>query len=136
MAVYFADTSFWIALVDQRDVHHSKATELSAKISGAILTTQAVLLETANTLSRPQWREKGIALISRILARKDIEVLPSSDAVWDRGWKLFCDRTDKSWSLTDCISFEVMRERGLTEALAADSHFRQAGFHAMLLDPS
>jgi predicted nucleic acid-binding protein len=54
--------------------------------------------------------------------------------IWSRGWKMFTERLDKSWSLTDCISFEVMHERGVTEALAADSHFRQAGFHALLLD--
>jgi len=135
MAIYFADTSFWVALVDRRDVYHSKAVEWSLSIGGSIVTTDAVLLETANTLSRPDWREKVIALINHVKSRDDIEVLPFSGAIWDRGWKLFCDRLDKSWSLTDCISFEVMRERGLTEALAADSHFRQAGFHALLLEP-
>src|SRR3990172_6198385 len=135
MAVYFADTSFWVALVDRRDVYHSKAVEWSLNISGSIVTTEAVLLETANTFSRPDWREKVIALIDHIIARDDIEVLPLAGAIWDRGWKLFSDRLDKSWSLTDCISFEVMRERGLTEALSADSHFRQAGFHALLVDP-
>jgi uncharacterized protein len=41
-------------------------------------------------------------------------------------------RRDKEWSLTDCISFVVMKERGLTEALTADHHFEQAGFKALL----
>ena len=134
MAIYFADTSFWIALVDRRDAYHAKALEWSLKISGSILTTEAVLIETANTFSKPNWRVKVIALINHIMARDDIEVVPSSSPTWGRGWKLFGDRLDKSWSLTDCISFDVMQERGLTEALAADSHFRQAGFNALLLD--
>jgi hypothetical protein len=134
MAIYFADTSFWVALIDQRDVYHPIAIEWSRKISGNIVTTQAVVLETANTFSRPQWRAKSIELIDRIFARDDIEVLPLSGTIWDFGWTLYRNRKDKSWSLTDCISFEVMRDRGLTEALAADSHFRQAGFHALLLD--
>ena len=102
---------------------------------GSIVTTDAVLLETANAFSRTDWREKVIALINHVKARGDIEVLPCSGAIWDCGWKLFSDRLDKSGSLTDSISFEVMRERGLTEALSADSHFRQAGFQALLLDP-
>jgi len=99
-----------------------------------MLTSEAVLLETANTLSRPDWREKAIALINHIRARDDVEVVPFESSIRDRGWTLFSKRLDKSWSLTDCISFEVMQERGLVEALAADSHFRQAGFHPVLLD--
>jgi predicted nucleic acid-binding protein len=134
MVIHFADTSFWVALVDRRDAYHAKALEWSLKISGSILTTEAMLIETANTFSKPNWRDKVIALINHIMARADIEVVPSSSPTWGRGWKLFGDRLDKSWSLTDCISFDVMQERGLTEALAADSHFRQAGFSALLLD--
>jgi hypothetical protein len=56
-----------------------------------------------------------------------------SGPYWELGWKLFRNRLDKAWSLTDCISFEVMRGRGLSEALAADAHFRQAGFHPLIL---
>jgi predicted nucleic acid-binding protein len=131
MASYFADTSFWVALVDKKDAYHAKAIELSLKINGNIVTTEAVLLETANTFSRPQWREKVVALISHIHARTDIEIVSFN---WQAGWELFKTRPDKSWSLTDCISFEVMRDRRLTEALAADSHFQQAGFNSLMLD--
>lgn len=134
MAVYFADASFWIALVDRRDAYHSKASDWSLRISGSIITTQAVLLETVNTFARPDWREKIIAFVNHVVARDDIVVVPFSSPIWDRGWQLFCDRRDKSWSLTDCISFEVMRERELTDALTADSHFVQAGFRSLLLD--
>jgi predicted nucleic acid-binding protein len=41
-------------------------------------------------------------------------------------------RPDKAWSLTDCISFVVMNQHGLTEALTGDHHFEQAGFTALL----
>jgi predicted nucleic acid-binding protein len=44
-------------------------------------------------------------------------------------------RADKAWSLTDCISFVVMSEHGLSEALTADVHFEQASFRALLRDP-
>jgi predicted nucleic acid-binding protein len=136
MAVYFADTSFWVALVDRRDAYHQQAANWSRKMSGNIITTEAILLETVNTFSRPDWRNNVIALVDRIMARDDIEVVQFSSMLWDRSWTLFRSRPDKAWSMTDCISFEVMQERGLTEALAADSHFKQAGFRALLLDES
>jgi uncharacterized protein len=133
MTIYFVDTSFWAALIDRRDALHAQATHRSQTISGRIVTTEAVLLETANMFSKPEWRENAIALINHIKNRDDVEVVPFSASIWDRGWMLFGNRSDKSWSLTDCISFEVMRGRGLSEALTADSHFEQAGFQALLL---
>jgi predicted nucleic acid-binding protein len=54
--------------------------------------------------------------------------------LFDMAFTLYGNRPDKSWSLTDCASFVVMRERGLTEALTTDEHFRQAGFRALLLE--
>ena len=55
--------------------------------------------------------------------------------LYQRAFALYCQRMDKEWGLTDCISFVVMRERGLTEALSADKHFEQAGFRALLRSP-
>jgi len=51
---------------------------------------------------------------------------------FERGLDLYCSRPDKSWSLTDCISFLVMEEHGVMEALTGDHHFVQAGFVALL----
>ena len=76
----------------------------------------------------------GVALIDHLLQRSDVEVAPLSVDLWQRGWTLYRDRPDKAWSLTDCVSFLVMQERGLADALTADEHFRQAGFRALLLD--
>ena len=59
-------------------------------------------------------------------------IVPASQDVFEQGVELFENRLDKDWSLTDCISFIVMRERGLTEALTGDHHFEQAGFRALL----
>ena len=61
-----------------------------------------------------------------------VEVLPLSEALFRQGFGLYRQRLDKEWGLTDCISFMVMQERGITEALTADHHFRQAGFLALL----
>ena len=62
----------------------------------------------------------------------DVQVVPANDALFDEGVQLFANRLDKEWSLTDCISFVVMEQNGLTEALTGDHHFEQAGFVALL----
>ena len=51
----------------------------------------------------------------------------STDAI-----RLFAARSDKDWSLTDCLSFVVMERKRIREALTADNHFEQAGFQAIL----
>jgi predicted nucleic acid-binding protein len=134
MAVYFADSSFWIALIDRRDAYHEKAIEWSRNLSGEIVTTQAVLLETANTFARPAWRGKAISMIEHVASRDDVETVVFTESLWGRAWALYSTRSDKAWSLTDCLSFEVMSELRLENALTADLHFRQAGFSALLLD--
>ncbi len=62
----------------------------------------------------------------------NIEIISLNDSLYDEAFELFSSRTDKEWGLVDCISFVVMRERGITEALTADEHFEQAGFRALL----
>jgi len=62
----------------------------------------------------------------------EVTIVPASADLWQRGVTLFAGRPDKDWSLTDCISFVVMQERGLTAALTADRHFEHAGFVALL----
>ena len=62
----------------------------------------------------------------------DCALIPAAESLWNAGLALYSERPDKQWSLTDCISFVVMKEQGLTEALTADHHFEQAGFAALL----
>ena len=74
-----------------------------------------------------------LSLVEEILASRTTLVLPSSSGLFAQGVGHFAKRPVKEWSLTDCISFEVMAELGLTDALTADHHFEQAGFRALLL---
>ena len=60
------------------------------------------------------------------------EVVPETTDLFKEGLKLYSSRPDKGWSLTDCLSFVVMKERGILDALTSDHHFNQAGFHALL----
>lgn len=63
-----------------------------------------------------------------------MDTVPLSPDLWRRGWDLYRSRPDKGWSLTDCISFLVMENAGLSDALTGDEHFRQAGFRPLLLE--
>ena len=134
LADVFADTLFWVALVVKQDQYHSRAQGWSLRVAGRITTTVPVLVETANALARPAWRGHAADLIDHLLGRADVEVIPFAGDLWDRGWNLYRNRPDKAWSLTDCVSFVVMQDRGLTDAMTADEHFRQAGFRAVLLE--
>lgn len=130
----FADTAFWIGLVVKQDQYHERAQKWSLMITGRITTTAAVLLETANALSRPAWRVHGVALIDHLRKREDVEIIEFSSDLWQRGWELYRQRPDKDWSLTDCISFVVMQDAGLVSALTTDDDYRQAGFRTLLLE--
>lgn len=100
-----------------------------------LVTTRAVVLEIGNALARQRHREGAVALLSALEHDPSVEVTPLSEPLYQQGWALYRDREDKEWGLTDCISFALMRQRGITQALTADDHFRQAGFQPLLIQP-
>jgi len=129
------DSSYAIALASPRDQYHVHATLLSRRINThriRVVTTHAVALEVGNALSKPALRSRAVALLRLLDEDPLIEMAPLSDELYDRGRSFFRRHRDKAWSLTDCVSFIVMRDRGLTGALTADAHFRQAGFQPLL----
>lgn len=133
MKTAFADSSFYVALLIARDSNHAKAISVAQSWNGSVVTTEYVLTEVANHLCRSQ---HGRATFGQFL--HDLEADPktliveSSRDLWKSGVNFYLQRGDKEWSLTDCISFLIMEERGLREALASDHHFAQAGFVTLL----
>ncbi|HXG84444.1 MAG TPA: type II toxin-antitoxin system VapC family toxin [Pyrinomonadaceae bacterium] len=131
----FLDTSFAIAVASKKDASHRRAKVLAQKIKEnnlPILTTQAILLEIGNALSRLKYRQIGIGLLKSLEADRNATIISLTDELYNKAFELFSNRPDKEWGLVDCISFVVMRERKITQALTADEHFIQAGFHALL----
>jgi uncharacterized protein len=126
------DTGFFLALVRPRDALFARAQAWAQAARGPFLVTEYVLWETANALSLPVDRPKFHALLARIRSDPTIEVIPASAELWEAGLQFHAERPDKEWSLTNCISFLVMQKRGITQALAYDHHFEQAGFEALL----
>jgi uncharacterized protein len=135
MAEVFLDTSFAIALSATTDQNHARAVNLADQIekSGTrIVTTQTVLLEIGNALSKQRYRVAAIQLLESLVADPNVETVPLSNDLYDSAFNLFRNRIDKEWGLIDCVSFVVMQEQGIIEALTADEHFNQAGFRALL----
>jgi predicted nucleic acid-binding protein len=128
----FVDAGYWIALVNVRDEFHARARALASALRGPLVTTDAVLLEVGDALARLATRRFAVTLLQEIDAAHGIEVIPLNRSLYHRAFDLYAARLDKEWGLTDCISFVVMRDRGIPEALAADRHFVQAGFRALL----
>lgn len=128
----FIDTCFITALVNERDELHSQALDLSRKYQGQkFLLTDAVLLESGNALAK-KYREEVIEIIDGFQNSDDVEIARLDPEVFEAGFDLFKQHNDKTWGLVDCISFVVMRERGVTDALTYDQHFTQAGFRALM----
>jgi len=130
----FADSSFLVALLNPKDQWHSVATTVAEPLDEPVLTTMWVLVEVGDALSVGLNRELFLRFIDRLSAQPQWETVPASPDWFARGLDLFRARADKGWSLTDCISFAVMQERGITEALTHDHHFEQAGFGILLKD--
>jgi predicted nucleic acid-binding protein len=128
----FADSFYFLALFNPRDAAHDRAMKASAQLAGTLVTTDWILTETADALCDPVNRSGCAELINDLRASPYVEIEPASRAWFDAGWALYRQRKDKAWSLTDCISFAVMRERGIAEALTADHDFEQAGFKTLL----
>jgi hypothetical protein len=128
----FIDTGYILALLNTADAHHERALVASRQVKPPFLTTEAVLTEIGNALSRARWRALGYATIQDLRADSNIEVVPLDAALFERALALYGTRMDKEWGLTDCASFVVMQERNLTQALTTDRHFGQAGFADLL----
>jgi predicted nucleic acid-binding protein len=130
----FLDTSYILALVNTADEYHQRASKAALETQGPFLTTEAVLTEIGNALARLRWRSLGVAALEDLRSDPEIEILSVSAELFDQAVTLYAARMDKEWGVTDCISFVVMQERGLTAALTTDAHFEQAGFRALLLE--
>jgi predicted nucleic acid-binding protein len=131
----FADTVYWIALTNSFDQYHAKAVEVSSALGNCrLFTTDAVLTEFLNALADkgPLVRAASIKMVEAIMSNSQVTVVPQSRRTFSRSLAFYRARPDKGYSLTDCGSMLLMRERRLSEALTTDRHFEQEGFIALL----
>jgi uncharacterized protein len=129
MTSIFADTSFYLAVINPRDEYHAEAVGMLGRITTVMVTTEWVLAELLNTCARDQRnRQRAVALVNHLRFSNAVEVVPVTSPQFEAGFELYLNRMDKQWGVVDCISFQLMWERSIGQALTFDEHFEQAGF--------
>ena len=134
MRSVFADALYWVALAHRRDQWHQAAVEATRSLGETqIIMTEEILVEFLNAFSSGGWlRRAAVAQVRRIRSSQHMEVIPQTSTSFASGFELYARRLDKEYSLTDCISMQTMRERGITEVLTHDHHFAQEGFIVLI----
>jgi predicted nucleic acid-binding protein len=128
MRILFGDTFYFLGLLNIRDQHSKRIVDFSAGFRGKLVTTDLILLEVADALSSSEERDTLRDYFLHLRSLPSCEVIEGSRELFDRALNLYHRHSDKDWSLTDCTSFVVMRDRGIAEALTGDKHSEQAGF--------
>lgn len=132
MNTVFADTFFFLAILNPADQHHQAASEFAQINRVAYVTTAWVLTEVGDALCRVETREIFSEFISRLQRNVSVKIVPATQILFNQAVQLYSQRLDKEWSVTDCASFVVMEQEQISEALTGDRHFEQAGFVALL----
>ncbi|MEH1882156.1 type II toxin-antitoxin system VapC family toxin [Nostoc sp.] len=129
----FLDTVFIQAVLNKHDRYHHQAKTFLPRVRAAkaVWVTEAILVEVGNALSAVN-RPGAVQFIQQCYKTANLQVVTVDTSLLAHALQLYSERPDKTWGLTDCISFTVMQERSLTDALTADLHFVQAGFRALL----
>ena len=131
----FVDTAAWIALINIDDDFHKHPKEVRRQLqenNSSLVTSDFVFLEVADALTTPKLRFQTINFINRLKKLSGLQVISVSKSLFEAGWQLYSQRLDKDWGLTDCMSFVIMQQQGITVACPSDKHFEQAGFIRLL----
>jgi hypothetical protein len=131
MNAVFADTFFFLALLNERDEAHACALRFDV-IAASLVTTAWIMTEVGDAFSAPENRALFLRLLETLRESPEVRIIGPTPELFERGVEMFRQRPDKEWSLTDCISFVVMRDMNVVDALTGDRHFEQAGFRALL----
>lgn len=133
----FVDTGYFRALIDSNDRFHHVATAWRNRLKitpRSLVTTTAVLLELGNQFTKPIAFNAAMPVFKSVVEDARFSIVPIDLVSIKAALQYRIRMQDKSWGLVDCTSFLVMRSLDITEALACDKHFEQAGFRALLLE--
>jgi predicted nucleic acid-binding protein len=135
MPAVFADTGYWIAVINPNDSLHPIAQKVSRGLgSRRIVTSDMILVEVLDAFAErgPYLRQAAADAIESIVANAGVDVVPQTRKLFGDAFALYRVRPDKGWSLTDCASCVIMKHRGIAEVLTHDHHFTQMGYRVLL----
>ena len=132
MRAVFADAFYFVGLINREDQHHARVVAAANRLHEDVLTTEWILAEFADALAKSASRRLVAQFIRDLQQDPKVRIIRADSELFRRGLQLCDERSDKEWSITDCISFVVMKDEGISEALTGDNHFEQAGFKALL----
>jgi uncharacterized protein len=134
MTSLFLDANYVVALEVSDDQHHHEAAHHWATLIDSpfsLVTTSYVLDEIVTFLNSRRQHDKALRAGNNLLSASHIQMIHVDEALFYEGWQYFEQHADKTFSLTDCISFVLMNKLGIEEALTFDKHFAQAGFRKL-----
>lgn len=131
----FIDTHALLALINADDAHHDAATLLVQQLADSKsnpITSEWVLAEFLNFASSRRFRTLATETIQRLERSQRTTIIPASHGSWIAALTLYKEMRDKSWSLIDCSSIAICRERRIRHVLTHDHHFTQAGLTVLI----
>jgi predicted nucleic acid-binding protein len=127
----FVDSFAWIAAINKSDNHHEVTLRIFEDLLGKqakLFTTNYVIVETINALSKVEIRKAVVEFMDKLETSPSVEIIKINDETYNDAWRLYQQRMDKEWGITDCTSFEVMKMLNIKRAFTNDKHFEQAGY--------
>jgi len=127
----FVDSFAWIATINKSDNYHEISLRILEELlnkQAKLITTNYVLIETINALSKREFRKTVIEFIDKLEKSPSVQIVKITNEIYNNAWTLYQQRIDKDWGITDCTSFEVMKVFNIKKAFTNDKHFDQAGY--------
>lgn len=130
MKQVFLDSGFVIALEDKHDQYHAQAVSQWDKLTEKVVTTSYIVNEVVTAFNIRNLHDKAVEIGEILVYSSDVTFIQVDDALFFEAWEYFKKHHDKTYSFTDCVSFVVMKQLDIQDALTFDNHFKQAGFTA------
>ncbi|MFA6045045.1 MAG: PIN domain-containing protein [Phycisphaerales bacterium] len=127
----FADTAFFVAIMNRRDALHDAALEWAQRPRLRLVSSEYVLIELANFLAKSN-QHRAVAALFSPSPSQPLTIVAGSKTILRAALGLYSKHDDKAWSLTDCTSMAIMKRQRLRRVLTPDHHFKQAGFETLL----
>lgn len=131
MKSVFLDTGYLLALELSNDQNHrasSKHWRSVVQSLPPLVTTSYVFDEVVTFFNCRGYHAKAVEVGDRLLSSPSVQFVHVDENLFREGWQYLQQHGDKEYSLTDCISFVVMKNLRIDTAFAFDKHFAQAGF--------